>query len=412
MKILIISTNYTPELTGIGKYSGEMAEWLAEHGHEVTVVCAPPYYPEWMVQKPYVGWKYKKEELNGVSVIRCPIWVPESVSGAKRMLHLLSFAISSFPVLIAQIFKRHDVVFSVEPSFLNSFSGVLVAKLSMSKSILHVQDFEIDVAFELGIIKNKFLKGMLLWAERKVMSMFDVVSTSSEAMVAHLLRKSIPGYKTYLFPNWVDTSKIFPLNRKGMYRDLLSIPDDYTLVLYSGNMGEKQGLELIIDVATFLKSEKITFLMCGAGAALKRLKESSAHLSNVLWIDLQPLDSLNELLNSADIHLLPQLVGAADLLMPSKLNGMLSSGKPIVATAELDTQVAKVVSSCGVVTPPGDMRGVAEAILLLANNSKFASKLGAAARSYAEYWLECEVIMSRFDSLLSGLKGAEELKEN
>ena len=404
MKILVISMNYSPELTGIGKYSGEMCEWLASNGHEVTVICSPPYYPDWKVQKPYSSFTYKKETLNGVSVIRCPLWVPKNVSGIKRVFHLISFALSSFPVMIGQVFKQVDIVFSVEPSFLNSFSALLVAKLSKSKSILHIQDFEIDVAFKLGLIKSKFLQKVMLMLEKSVMSMFDVVSAGSEAMVDLLLKKGVLERKTFLFPNWVDTNQIYPLDRQGLYRSELNIPDDFCLALYSGNIGEKQGLEIIIEAAERLATEKVTFLICGAGVALKRLMESSSHLSNIVWIELQPLNKLNELLNSADVHLLPQLPGAADLLMPSKLNAMLSSGKPIVATAEINTQVEKVVTRCGIVTPPCDVEKFSEGIMLLANNKKISVEFGNSARKYAEDWLEYESIMSRFNAFLFDLK--------
>ena len=404
MKILIISNNYSPELTGIGKYSGEMAEWLANKGHDITVVCAPPYYPEWKIQHPYLAWRYKKETLKGVSVIRCPIWVPGNVSGITRVIHLLSFAISSFPVVIGQAFRRHDVVFAVEPSFLNLFSAILVSRLSGSKSILHIQDFEIEVAFKLGIIKKEWLKKFLLFVERKLMSMFSIVSTSSEAMVDLLLIKGVKKYKTCLFPNWVDTRQIYPLGRKGAYRKQLNIADDCCLALYSGNIGEKQGLEIVIQAAEQLKSEPIVFVICGAGVALKRLKQSASGLSNVIWMDLQPLNKLNELLNSADIHLLPQLPGAADLLMPSKLNAMLSSGKPIVATAEVNTQVEKIVSRCGIVTPPCDAGKFSAGIMSLVDNKTLSAELGESARKYAEDWLEYEAIMSRFNSLLLDFK--------
>lgn len=404
MKILIISTNYSPELTGIGKYSGEMAEWLAKYGHEVTVICAPPYYPAWSVQEPYSYWKYKIETINGVSVIRCPIWVPNTPSGMKRMLHLLSFALSSFPIAMSQILKKHDIVFCVEPSFLNSFSALLISKLSKAKAILHIQDFEIDVAFELGIVKNTLLKKALYYTEKKVMSLFNVVSTSSEAMVEFLSTKEIPIARRYLFPNWVDTLSIYPVNNVRKYRDELNIPNNHKVALYSGNMGEKQGLEIIIEAAKILQNQNITFLMCGAGVALTRLMSASKDLKNIIWIDLQPLENLNQLLNTADIHLLPQLPGAADLLMPSKLNGMLSSGKPIVATAEKNTQIEKVVKSCGIVVPPNKNKEFANAIISLADDECLSAKFGKSAREYAETWLEYHAIMTRFEQFLYKIK--------
>lgn len=402
-KILIVSNNYHPELTGIGKYSGETADWLVKNGHKVKVICSPPYYPEWKVSSKYKSWQYTKENINGVEVQRCPIWVPLKPNGFKRVLHLVSFSLSSFFVVLWQFFNKPDIVICIEPSFLNTPSVLLLSKLSKSKSILHIQDFEIDVAFELGIVKNNLLKRFLLWFEKKVFNSFDLVSTSSEAMVAHLKRKGVASEKGFLFPNWVDTSTIYPLQREGKFRSIIGLPPDYTLALYSGNMGEKQGLEIIISTAELLKNSKIKFLMCGTGSALERLKKASAHLHNVIWIDLQPLELLNELLNSADIHLLPQLPGAADLLMPSKLNGMLSSGKPIVATAEKNTQVEKVVATCGIVTPPCDIEMFADAIALLMNDKELSSKLGIAARQYAEQWLEYNSIMQKFNKKLESL---------
>ncbi len=110
MRILIYGINYAPELTGIGKYTGEMAEWLAKQGHEVRMVTAPPYYPAWRVADGYSRWKYTHERLDGVVVWRCPLYVPANPSGLKRLSHLASFALSSLPVMIRQIFWKPDVV--------------------------------------------------------------------------------------------------------------------------------------------------------------------------------------------------------------------------------------------------------------------------------------------------------------
>ena len=101
MKILVYGINYSPELTGIGKYTGEMVEWLAAQGHEVRVITAPPYYPQWQVGENYSAWRYKREE-GAATVWRCPLYVPKQPSTLKRLLHLGSFAVSSFFPLMAQ----------------------------------------------------------------------------------------------------------------------------------------------------------------------------------------------------------------------------------------------------------------------------------------------------------------------
>ena len=115
LRLLIYGINYAPELTGIGKYSGDMAEWLAAAGHDVRVVTAPPYYPDWAVWPGYSGSRYTRERLNGVTVIRTPLWVPRKVNGLRRLLHLASFALASAPALIAQWRWKPDVVWVTEP---------------------------------------------------------------------------------------------------------------------------------------------------------------------------------------------------------------------------------------------------------------------------------------------------------
>ncbi|GAB6069232.1 WcaI family glycosyltransferase [Thiomicrorhabdus hydrogeniphila] len=400
MKILLISTNYSPELTGIGKYSGEMAQWLSKNGHDVRVICTPPYYPEWKVSEGYSAWKYQKQTAENLTVYRCPIWVPAKPSGLKRLVHLASFALTSLPVVLRHIFWRADVVICVEPPLFNSFGAILTSKLSGAKSILHIQDFEVDAAFELGIVKANWLKRFIYGFERFLMRRFDRVSTISEAMLDKLNQKGIAKEKQLFFPNWVDTSFIHPLDTVSEYRAELNIPLDQPVVLYSGNMGEKQGLEIVIEAAKNLAEDNIQFIMCGSGAALERLQTLAKGLDNILWLPLQPFERLNQFLNLADIHLLPQQAGAADLVMPSKLTGILSSGRPVVATAQQGTQVACVIEGKGIVVEPADSEAFTAAIKTLANDSNMRAELGRKARAYAENSLEYSAIMRNFESEL------------
>ena len=400
MKILLISTNYAPELTGIGKYSGEMVDWLAKQGHEVRVICAPPYYPQWQTDKNYSSLKYQVDNSLNKKVYRCPLWVPAKPSGLKRLIHLASFALSSFPVVLKKIFWKPDIVICIEPPLFNSFGAIIVSKLSGAKSILHIQDFEVDAAFELGIVKAGWLKSFIYGVEYFLMNRFDRVSTISEAMLDKLNKKGIDSRKQLFFPNWVDTASIYPLEMVSSYRVELNIPLNKTVALYSGNMGEKQGLEIVIQAAKELESVNIQFIMCGSGSALERLKVLAKDLKNIIWLPLQPLKRLNDFLNIADICLLPQQAGVADLVMPSKLTGMLASGRPIIATADVDTQVEKVVKECGIVVGIDDNMAFSQSIKMLSENSELRKFLGAKARAYAEHNLQYKVIMKKFEKEL------------
>lgn len=405
MRILLISANYAPELTGIGKYSGEWAEWLVKAGHEVHVIAAPPYYPEWKIQEGYsAGW-YKVETRRGVAVWRCPIWVPGKLSGVKRILHLASFALSTMPVIALHAFWNPGVVIAIEPPLFCAPSAWLCAKWTGAKSWLHVQDLEVDAAFELGLLKSSWLRRIAGGVETWLMRRFDRVSSISENMVARLISKGVKPERTVLFPNWVDTELIYPQQHTGKLRQRWGIAEDAVVALYSGNMGEKQGLEILLEAAKGIEGEgNIKFVMAGAGAARARLQNQYADLTNVIWLPLQQLEDLNDFLSMADIHLLPQRAGIEDLVLPSKLTGMLASGRPVIATVNPYTQIARVLAECGVAVEPENVECLQHAILALAADSVRRTEMGKRARRYAQNYLSRSQIMQAIDLQLHGLK--------
>jgi colanic acid biosynthesis glycosyl transferase WcaI len=396
MRILVYSVNFAPEPTGIGKYSGEMAEWLVDQGHSVRVVAAPPYYPMWKVDPSYARPRYRRERWRGVDIWRAPLWVPKTPGGLARVLHLMSFAFSSFPLMIRQVSWRPHLVLTVAPAFLCAPAGLLTARLCGAESWLHLQDFEVDLAFRMGLLKGKLLRRLVLRMERWVLRRFDRVSSISSRMVELLLHKGVELKRTRYFPNWVDISTIKPSAERGNYRAQLGIPENAAVVLFSGSLGGKQGLMVIPRVASALAArEDIVFLICGDGVMKPKLEEATASLRNVRFLPLQPLQRLGELLSTADMHLLPQSSGAADLVLPSKLSGMLASGRPVIATCHSGTELDAVVSKCGLVVRPQDTSGLADAICKLADEPVTRLELGRRARAYAEANFERDAILGR-----------------
>jgi colanic acid biosynthesis glycosyl transferase WcaI len=398
VRILIHCINYAPELTGIGKYSGEMAEWLAEQGHDVHVVTAPPYYPAWRVQAGYDSRRYRCELRNGVRVWRCPLWVPAQPSGLKRLIHLASFAVSALPILFMQIFWRPDVVLVIEPPLFCSPAAWLVARLSSAKCWLHVQDYEVDAAYAMGLLKANRLRGLVAWGERLLLQCFDQVSSLSGRMLDKALEKGVGAELLVHFPNWVNVQDIGPVTGENAYRKQLDLPDDAVIALYSGNMGNKQGLEILAEAARMLADRAdIFFVFCGNGTGRAALEDACRGLANARLLDIQPTERLNELLGLADVHLLPQHADAADLVMPSKLTGMLASAKPVIATAHPGTELGDVVSNIGIIVAPGDAAGFAQAIESLAYAPKERQRMGLAGRAYALRHLDKAVILDRFE---------------
>jgi colanic acid biosynthesis glycosyl transferase WcaI len=328
--------------------------------------------------------------------------VPEKPTGLKRLLHLLSFAASSLPAILWQRTSRPEAMIVVVPT-LFCVPGALLSLIgSRAKRIAHVQDLELDAAFELGLIRNRLLRRLALRIERWLLNRFDLVCSVSRRMLERLADKGIPQERLMLLPNWIRTEEIRPGSRATKFRFEWGLTADSVVVLYSGSLGEKQGVETLLEAAASLEGESvIRFVVCSDGPVFARLQEQYGHLSNLVWCKLVAPEQLNDLLNTADIHLLPQRADAADLVMPSKLPGMLASGRPVIATAVSGTQVAEVVEGRGIVVPPGDSIALAEAIRGLAADEALRARLGAAARTYAVENLDSEKILTGFERELS-----------
>lgn len=396
MKILIYSANFAPEPVGIGKYSGEMAAWLVAKGHQVRVVAAPPYYPAWQLDQTYAWPPYRREQWRGVDVWRCPLWVPKVPGGLLRVVHLLSFAISSLPIMLWQIFWRPNVVLVIAPALVCAPAGYMVARLIVAKACLHIQDFEVDVAFQMGLLKNPLLQRMVLATECCLLRCFDQVSSISSRMLDRLRHKGIAENKIRFFPNWVDISHIYPLTDPSDYRHELGISLLTKVVLFSGTMGGKQGLMVIPEAAKKLvHRQDVMFVVCGDGVMKPQLEAASIGLSNIKFLPLQPFERLGQLLGLADIHLLPQSPEAADLVLPSKLSGMLASGRAVIANCNADTEIANVVARCGLVVAPEDGNALADAIGSLVDDDKARLHFGKQARLYAEENLARDSVLGR-----------------
>jgi glycosyltransferase involved in cell wall biosynthesis len=554
LKILLHGLNFAPEEIGIGKYSGEMVYDLLRRGCDVTVVTTPPYYPQWKIRNDFRKWGWwrdpaetklkateddlrdhgERRKVRGrLTVIRCPLWVPGKVNGLKRIVHLASFGLSSVPAVVWSALRMQpDVIMTVEPAAFCMPTTWLAARLCGAKAWLHVQDFEVDAAFELGILKQPLLKKAVLAVEAFLMRRFDRVSTISTSMIDRLATKGVDTDRTYLFANWVDCDAMRPLENPQAFRKQFNLPADKCIALYAGNIGAKQGLELIVEAARMTAgnyasgNSDLHFVICGHGAAFPAIEaavygtnpepmalatgdagtkllsdrqstpeasaygagvtctspaqaescepmalatgdagtkllsdrqstpeasaygsgvtctspaqaescepmalatgdagtkllsdrqstpEASAYgsggrrvgpLSNLTLLPVQPYEVFNELMNCADIHLLPQKGDAADLVMPSKLTGMLATGRPVVACASPGTQIAQVVAGSGAIVPPGDVIAFTDAVVKLADDPDERARLGKVARAYAIEHLSKKSILDRFYAELQSL---------
>jgi colanic acid biosynthesis glycosyl transferase WcaI len=234
------------------------------------------------------------------------------------------------------------------------------------------------------------------------------VSTISKAMVERALSKGVAKSKTLQVPNWADLRAIVPLGGTSPYRAELGIASGATVALYSGSMGVKQGVDWLASVALQLKDEpNLVFVFSGDGPLKAVAQAMCGHLPNVRFIPLQPAERLSDLLGMADIHLLPQRPEAGTMVMPSKLTGMLASGRPVVAMAEAGSELADVVQSCGLVAAPGDLAAFAQAVRHLSGLPQLRTELGHVARTYADNNLSAETVLKQLAAEMQLLVGGK-----
>ena len=401
MKILIYGLHFKPDLIGIGKYTGEMTDWLFNRGHKIRVITAPSYYPEWKLKQRFL-W-YKKED-NPYLIWRCPIYVPSQPKGFTRLLHLLSFALSSIPILIKYLSWKPEYIISIEPPFFTTPFTLLYSKLTKTKSILHIQDLEIDAAYSLNILKKGFFYKIIKKIEKFILNRFDIISTISPAMKMEILQKGVRKDTVHILPNWADTENIHPTINNKYLRNRLSIRLKQKIILYSGNIGKKQNLKSIINIAEKMQTDDngCIFLMVGDGASKKRLVEDvkNRNINNIVFLPLQPLEDLGALLTMADIHLVTQDKNISDYVLPSKLTNILSVGGVSIISANPETQLSQLVKKHGLgylIKPDSESELYAAINHLLINKSQH-STISTNARKYAERYLSKERILRNFEN--------------
>lgn len=410
--ILLFSGNYFPEPTGIGKYNGEMMNWLADNGLKCTVISTYPYYPFWKVQPPYTGenkWyhkeKYTTEAGNNITIYRCPHYVPQNPTGKSRMLLEISFFLFVILKLIALTGKKFDYIINVSPPLSLGLLAAVYKNVCGAKFLYHVQDLQVDVANDLKMISSMRFISLLFKIEKFILKKADKVTSISIGMAERLHSKS--GKPVYLFPNWANIKMFFPLHNKVDLKISFGFKPDIPVVLYSGSIGEKQGLEGLLEIAgNFIKKNiEIQFVICGSGPYRNTLEKlaNEKELKNITFLELQPPEKLNKFLNMADVHLVMQKANVADHVMPSKLTTILSVGGLTIVTANAASGLYKMITenNIGLVCPAENIPALSQIIEQAL--SKDYSNICNNARSYAANILSIDKIMNHYKADVLGV---------
>ena len=385
MKIAVWGINYSPELTGIAPFNRALCEFLAEQGHAVGVITGFPYYPEWKKRESDRGRWFRTEVENGVVIRRCWLYVPKVVGSLRRMLHEASFVVVSLLRVLA--LPKPDLFVVISPPLPLGIAAWFAGWVKGVPFVFHVQDLQPDAAVGLGMVRKGLLTRVLYWMESFAYSRAARVSGISQGMLGKFREKGVPQDKIIYFPNGVKLPIELP--PPGRFRARHGIPRTAFLAMYSGNLGVKQGLDVLVEAARLLRdwdempehagddlvvgsARSVKIVIAGDGARRAHLAELIRRydLENVLLLSLQPEEAYREMLADADCSVITQQEGTGSFFFPSKLLTSLAVAKPVVTVADENSELARATTEArfGINVPPNQPQALARAIRSLAGD--------------------------------------------
>ena len=402
MKVLILSINYWPEVTGIGAFTTYRAEHLAASGHEVEVCTTFPYYPEWRVPPPYAGRIALSEERNGVKIFRGYAYIPNPVTALKRVVHEASFITSATIRAIGR--RRPDVLLVVSPPLGLTASAILLSRIWRVPYVFDVMDLQPDAAGDLGMLPGWAVR-FLYKVEGAAYRNARLVTTLTPSMRKKIVDKGVPAEKVELLEPRMDDSLVDLRPEEGsIFRQRYGLGEKF-LVTHSGNMGMKQGLDVVLDAAALHRGDdSMQFLFVGDGADCERIQRRAAEmrLENVRFLPLLNQEDFRGLLAASGICLVTQQNHVSEIAFPSKIVTYLAAGRPIIASVNRDCEVARVVRESGAGRVVDAEEPEALALALKEMRDENLSEYGENARKYASMrWSSMRVLGHMEQSLLA-----------
>ncbi len=392
MKILVLSLYYEPDrCQSNGPIIRALCEDWAAAGHEVTVLASFPHYSCPAVWPDYRGRLLQFDRVGPVRVIRSYIYVPPNRSSLGRLLNYLSFNLSSF--LAGMLSGRQDVIFAMSPPLTIGLTAWLLGLVKRIPFSYNLQDIWPEAAVRLGMLRNRRVIALFEWLERFIYHRSRRIFAISEDFRLNLQRKGVAPEKIVVLPNFVDTERLRPELRQNDF-SLRHGLNDHFVVLYAGNLGLSQGLEVILDAAEMLRStqdrsgERVLFLIVGQGSCRDQLIDETIRrrLTNVRFLPLQPESDLPLLYGAADLALIPLKKGITEHSVPCKTYAIMACGKPYLAGVDPGSNVWKLTEEveCGWTIPPEDGTALAAKVGELAGQSEELARRGQRGRAYAE----------------------------
>jgi glycosyltransferase involved in cell wall biosynthesis len=408
-KLLVYAHYFYPDVASTGQILKELAQGLCSD-FDITVICVVPSY-DGKVDEKYTEQRIFKEKLNEINIIR--VRVPEFTKSNKlsRIKNLIAYFLNALGATFK--IEKQDYIFTIsQPPILGGILGVLGKYIKGGKLIYNIQDFNPEQTMAVGYSKNKLILNIALMTDKFTCKKSDKVIVvgrdMQETLTKRFNNKKVP--QNIFINNWIDEKEIYPLDKNNS--QVLDFKEKYNLtekfiIMYSGNIGLYYDLENIIKViGKFKDRNDVVFAFIGDGTVKGKIEEYaiSNKLENVRFIPYQNKEELNYSLNSADVHLVVNAKGIKGVSVPSKLYGVMASGKSSLGILEEGSEGRLIIeeANCGICIEPGNYEIIYEKINYILNNKEKIKLLGSNGREYLEQNLAKEVSIAKYkETILS-----------
>ena len=405
MRIVCIPPHFEPDTAPTGVIWTRIVHELAGRGHTIEVLTSLPWYREHRIEPGFEGKVVRHEDAPWGRITRMnPFPTADKRNIARRALAFGGF--SALTGVVGARGPRADAVIAISPPLTLALAGWAIARARRAPLVLNLQDIFPDVAIELGAISSPRIVAGARRLERTSYRVADAVTVLSEDLRANLLAKGVEGHKVRVIPNFVETDRIVPGPKENPYRREFGL-EGKRVVMYAGNIGLSQSLDLILDAAAALAYEEdLMFVINGQGANRDELERKAVGMTNVRFVDMQPHGRLGEVLAAADIHLIPLRRGLARSSVPSKSYSIMAAGRPFVASVDEGTEIARLAerSGAGVAVPPEDAEAFTKAIRNLLDEPGELEDMGRSGRSFVESWASPAAVAEAYENLIGDLR--------
>lgn len=409
MNLLVLCPHFAPDVAPTGEVMTSIAGGLTDRGHRLHVVTSLPWYMHHRVEEGWEGHLVRHDDEPWGRVTRVHPFPTDKRNIPARAAAFAGFTALANLVGLASR-SRPDAVLAMSPPLTLGAAGWICAKRFGVPFVFNIQDVFPDVAVELGAITDPQVIAVASWLERTTYQGADAVTVLSDDLRDNVVAKidgrrgGDPG-KVRVIPNFVDSDWIRPAGTDNAYRREHDLTGK-TVVMYAGNVGFSQSLDMVVDVAAaFVDDPDVVFVINGGGVGRQALERRATGMANVRFVDLQPKARLPELLAAADVHLVPLKAGLARSSVPSKTYSILAAGRPVVASVDRGTEVARTIetSGAGLAVPPDDPESFAKAVRRMVCDAEERRAMGRAGRAFVERWLTPAAVAEAYEALFGEL---------